>query len=88
MEFFPGTTVLLQELKDLDLLHKFAHFKGLRLFFLSKFPEATFIQGVTSIPDSKIATKDNWKLQDYFCVPYSTVCKYSNYYLRGRAAAT
>ena len=49
------------------LLHKFAYFKGLRLFFLSNFPEATFIQGVTSIPDSKVATKDNWKLQDYFC---------------------
>ena len=44
------------------LLHKFGYFKGLQLFFLSNFPEAMFIQGVTSIPDSKVATKDNWKI--------------------------
>jgi hypothetical protein len=35
-------------------LHKFAHFKGLRLFFLSNFPEAMFIQGATSILDSRV----------------------------------
>ena len=32
----------------------FAHFKGLPLFFLSNFPEDTFIQGATSIPDSRV----------------------------------
>ena len=36
-------------------LHKFAHFKGLRLFFLSNFSEAMFIQGATSIPDSRVS---------------------------------
>ena len=40
--------------KILLLLHKFAHFKGLRLFFLSNFPEAMFIQGATSIPESRV----------------------------------
>ena len=39
------------------LLHKFAYFKGLRLFFLSNFPEAMFIQGATSIPDSRVPIK-------------------------------
>ena len=34
----------------------FAHFKGLRLLFLSNFPEATFIQGATFIPDSRVCT--------------------------------
>ena len=42
---------------DLNFLHKFAHFKGLRLFFLSNFPEATFIQGATSIPESRVLYK-------------------------------
>ena len=28
--------------------------KGLRLFFLTNFPEATFIQGATFIPDSRV----------------------------------
>ena len=32
----------------------YTHFKGLHLFFLSNFPEATFIQGATSIPDSRV----------------------------------
>ena len=41
-------------LKKLYILYKFEHFKGLRLFFLSNFPEATFIQGATSIPDSRV----------------------------------
>ena len=36
------------------LIHKFALFKGLHLFFLSNFPEAMFIQGATSIPDSRV----------------------------------
>ena len=40
------------------LIHTFAHFKGLRLFFLSNFPEATFIQGATSIPDSRVLDCD------------------------------
>ena len=45
------------DLKDLQiLLHKFTHFKGLHLFFLSNFPEATFIQGAMSIPDSRVMT--------------------------------
>ena len=35
------------------LLHKFAHYKGLCLFFLSNFPEATFFQGATPILDFK-----------------------------------
>ena len=35
-------------------IHTFAHFKGLPLFFLSNFPEDTFIQGATSIPDSRV----------------------------------
>ena len=35
-------------------VHKFAHFKGLRLFFLSNFPEAMFIQEATFTPDSRI----------------------------------
>ena len=34
---------------------KFAHFKGLHLFFMSNFPEAAFIQGTTSILYSKLA---------------------------------
>ena len=42
---------LIMDLKD---LHKFAHFKGLHLLFLSNFPEATFIQGATFIPDSRV----------------------------------
>ena len=29
---------------------------GLRLFFLPNFPEATFIQGGTFIPDSRVCT--------------------------------
>ena len=29
-------------------------FKGLCLFFLTNFPEATFIQGASSIPDSRV----------------------------------
>ena len=33
---------------------KLARFKGLHLFFLSNFPEATFIQGATSIPDFRV----------------------------------
>ena len=40
-------------LKDF-LVHKFAHFKGLRLLFLSNFPEATLIQGFTSITESTV----------------------------------
>ena len=47
------------------LLHKFAHFKGLRLFFLSNFPEATFIQGATSIPASRVV-KNKMKISQYF----------------------
>ena len=39
------------------MLHKFAHFKGLHLFFLSNFPEAMFIQGATSIPESRVVGK-------------------------------
>ena len=35
-------------------LHKFAYFKELHLFFLSNFPEATFIQGTTFIPESQV----------------------------------
>ena len=43
------------DLKDLYFtIHKFAHFKGLRLLFLSNFPEATFIQGAMSILDSRV----------------------------------
>ena len=38
------------------LLRKFAHFKGLRLFFLSNFAEGTFIQGGMSILDSIVLT--------------------------------
>ena len=40
----------------LTIMHspKFAYFKGLRLFFLSNFPEATFIQGATPFPDSTV----------------------------------
>ena len=45
---------LIKDLKDLNLLHKFAHFKGLCLFFLSNFPEAMFIQGAMSILDSRV----------------------------------
>ena len=41
---------LITDLKDSTLLHKFAHFRGLRFFFLSNFLEATLIQGATSIP--------------------------------------
>ena len=48
--FFLG----LQSYYGLQRLHKFAHYKGLRLFFLSNFPEAMFIQGATSIPDSRV----------------------------------
>ena len=33
--------------KEIYYISKFAHFKGLRLFSLSKFPEARFIQGAT-----------------------------------------
>ena len=51
--FFQG----LQSYYGLKGLHKFAHFKGLRLFFLSNFPEATFIQGATSILDSRVCSK-------------------------------
>ena len=36
------------------LLHKFANFKGLCLFFLSNFPEAMFIPGAMFIPDSSV----------------------------------
>ena len=39
----------------------FAHFKGLRLFFFLKFPEATFIRGATSIPDSRVGRYARWK---------------------------
>ena len=43
-------------LKRLKLyyVHKFAHFKGLRLFFLSNFPEAMFIQEAMFTPNSRI----------------------------------
>ena len=44
---------LIMDLKDYILLHEFAHFKGLRLFFLSDFPEAMFILRAMSIPDSR-----------------------------------
>ena len=47
--FFQGLRLRLK-----TLLHKFAHFKGLRSFLLSNFPEAMFIQGATSIPDSRV----------------------------------
>ena len=33
--------------KEIYYISKFAHFKGLRLFSLSSFPEARFIQGAT-----------------------------------------
>ena len=45
---------LITDLKDLNLLHKFTYFKELCLFFLSNFPGATFIQGATSIPNSRV----------------------------------
>ena len=48
---------LIMDLKDYILLYEFAHFKRLRLFFLSNFPEATFIQGATSIRDSRVVGK-------------------------------
>ena len=32
---------------------------GLRLFFMPKFPGATFIQGVTFIPDSRVSKQKN-----------------------------
>ena len=42
------------------LLHKCAHFKGLRFFFLPNFTKAMFIQGATFIPDSRIGkTQEN-----------------------------
>ena len=50
---------LITDLKDLILLHKFANFKGILLFFLSNFPEDTFIQATSSIPDSRVL----WRLQ-------------------------
>ena len=37
---------------------------GLRLFFLPNFPGATFIQGATFIPDSRVIDMC-WKLQIY-----------------------
>ena len=40
----------------------FAHFKGLRLFFLSNFPEAMFIQGVRFIPDSRVSQNGSTNL--------------------------
>ena len=49
--FFSRGYGLIMDLKD---LHKFAHFKGLRLFFLSNFSMAKFIQGATSIPDTRV----------------------------------
>ena len=52
--FFPGATVLLW-----TLLHKVAHFKGLCLLLLTNFPEAMFIQGATSIPDSRVGFEIN-----------------------------
>ena len=51
--FFLG----LQSYYGLKRLHKFAHFEGLRLFFLSNFPEAMFIQGATFIPDSRVISQ-------------------------------
>ena len=53
--FFQG----LRSYYGLKRLHKFAHFKGLRLFFLSNFPDATFIQGASSIPDSRVSRVKN-----------------------------
>ena len=37
-----------------DFKDEFVHFKGLRLSFWSNFPEATFILGAASIPDSRL----------------------------------
>ena len=37
-----------------DVLVKYKVSMGLRLFFLTNFPGATFIQGATFIPDSRV----------------------------------
>ena len=63
---------LITDLKDFNLLHKFAHFKGLRLFFLSNFPEAMFIQGATFIPDSRVC-------EDFFHGPSGYYNNFSLY---------
>ena len=57
---------LIMDLKD--LLDKFAHFKGLRLFFLSNFPESTFIQGATSIMAIRVVEFSNkvYKIRKIF----------------------
>ena len=75
LEFFPGATVLLRMFKI--LLHKFALFKGLCLLFLSNFPEATFIQGATFIPDSRvwmgpnsICHYDFWMISCKICLSF------------------
>ena len=40
-----------------------SHFKGLRLFFLSNFPEAMFIQRATFIPDFRVSMIFNLRVQ-------------------------
>ena len=50
---------------------------GLRLFFLSNFPGATFIQGATFIPDSRVHNLMSKTRFSLFLEFYSKLNKYT-----------
>ena len=60
MEFFPGAMSLLKRviykkvLNSVILCSGICFFKGLCLLFLTNVPRATFIQGATFIPESRV----------------------------------
>ena len=74
MDFFTGTKYLLKRVthkKSLKLFYLMKwdrFFEGLCLLFFPNVPGATFIQGATLIPESRVV---NVSFLDIFCTPLS-----------------